>query len=184
MDPDFTTYSEENPQDIGLGESFAAAVINAVLHGPAWESTLLLRIYDEHGGYYDHVPPPEAVPPDDVPARNRQLSSIPSWLRPLFRPYTTDLENKDSGPATYDRYGFRVPAVIVSPYARPGFVLSEVLDHTSVLKLIEEKWNLPPLTRRDAAATSPLAALDLDAEPAFLKPPDLPAPKAGPFHPS
>jgi len=184
VDPDFGAYSEENPQNISLGESFSAAVINAVLHGPAWESTLLLWIYDEHGGYYDHVPPPAAVPPDDVPAHNWQLSSIPSWLRPLFRRQLADLENVDSGPSTYDRYGFRVPAVIVSPYARPGFVLSEVLDHTSVLKLIEEKWNLPPLTRRDAAAVSPLAALDLDSPPKFLHPPDLPAPKAGPFRPS
>jgi phospholipase C len=71
--------------------------------------------------------------------------------------------------------------VIVSPYARPDFVLHDVLDHTSVLKLIEEKWNLAPLTRRDAAAVSPLGALDLDAPPAFLTPPDLPAPKAGAF---
>jgi phospholipase C len=186
VDPDFGAYSEENPQDISRGESFAAAVVNAVLHGPAWESTLLLWIYDEHGGYYDHVPPPEAVPPDDVPAHNWQLS-LPPWLRAALRPLLgkslADLENADAGPATYDRYGFRVPAVIVSPYARPGFVLSEVLDHTSVLKLIEEKWNLPPLTRRDAAAVSPLAALDLDAPPKFLTPPQLPAPKGNPFRP-
>jgi phospholipase C len=70
----------------------------------------------------------------------------------------------------------RVPAVIVSPYSRPDFVLSDVLDHTSVLKLIEEKWNLPALTRRDAAALSPLGAVDLDAPPAFLDPPALPEP--------
>ena len=94
------------------------------------------------------------------------------------------LENADDGPVTYERYGFRVPAVIVSPYARPDFVLSEVLDHTSVLKLIEEKWNLPPLTHRDAAAVSPLGALDLTAPPAFLKPPVLPEAKGGPFVPS
>jgi phospholipase C len=94
------------------------------------------------------------------------------------------LENADDGPVTYQRYGFRVPAVIVSPYARPDFVLSEVLDHTSVLKLIEEKWNLPPLTQRDAAAVSPLGALDLAAPPAFLKPPLLPDAKGGPFTPS
>jgi phospholipase C len=187
VDPDFGAYSEENPQDISLGESFAAAVVNAVMHGPAWESTMLLWIYDEHGGYYDHVPPPEAVPPDDVPAHNWQMS-LPSWLRvaltPLLRKSMANLKNADAGPATYDRYGFRVPAVIVSPYARPDFVLSDVLDHTSVLKLIEEKWNLPPLTRRDAAAISPLGALDLDAPPAFLTPPPLPAAKAGPFRPS
>jgi phospholipase C len=79
-------------------------------------------------------------------------------------------------PNRYDTYGFRVPAVIVSPYGRPDCVLSEVFDHTSVLKLVEEKWNLPALTRRDAAATAPLAALDFDSQPAFLKPPQLPAP--------
>ena len=67
-----------------------------------------------------------------------------------------DLENIDAGPSEYTRYGFRVPAVIVSPYARPGYVCSSTLDHTSVLKLIEHKWNLPPLTRRDAAAEFPV----------------------------
>jgi phospholipase C len=56
-----------------------------VTHGPGWESTLLLWIYDEHGGYYDHVPPPEAVAPDDVPAHNWQLS-LPSWLRAALAP--------------------------------------------------------------------------------------------------
>ncbi|HEX7162430.1 MAG TPA: alkaline phosphatase family protein [Trebonia sp.] len=186
VDPDFGAYSEENPQDISNGEAFAAAVINAVMRGPAWESTLLLWIYDEHGGYYDHVPPPAAVAPDDVPARNWQLETpwvrrLIGWLAPK---QLAKLAEIDDGPATYDRYGFRVPAVIVSPYARPDFVLHDVLDHTSVLKLIEEKWNLSPLTRRDAAAASPLGALDLDAPPAFSTPPDLPAPKAGGFRPS
>jgi phospholipase C len=58
VDPDFETYSEENPQDIAKGESFAAEVINRVMHGPAWPHTLLIWFYDEHGGCYDHVPPP------------------------------------------------------------------------------------------------------------------------------
>jgi phospholipase C len=88
----------------------------------------------------------------------------------------TELRNTDAGPRTFDRLGFRVPTVIVSPYARPDHVTSTVYDHTSILKLIEQKWNLPALTRRDAAAASPLDALDLDGPPAFLTPPDLPAP--------
>src|SRR5580693_6160841 len=58
VDPDFGEFSEENPQDIARGESFAAEVINRVMHGPAWPHTLLIWLYDEHGGYYDRVPPP------------------------------------------------------------------------------------------------------------------------------
>jgi phospholipase C len=178
VDPAFDEFSEENPQDIRKGESFAAEVINRVMHGRGWPDTLLIWTYDEHGGYYDHVPPPPAVPPDDTPGKS--MAARPWWLqavhRLLFPGYAKDAENAEEEPMRYDRYGFRVPAVIVSPYARRDCVLSEVFDHTSVLKLVEEKWNLPALTRRDAAAASPIGALDLGAPPAFLQPPPLPEP--------
>ena len=178
VDPDFRSFSEENPQDIRKGESFVAEVISRVMHGPGWADTLLVWTYDENGGYYDHVAPPAAVPPDDVPGRSRVAHPSPlrSLLKVLFPGYVRHAEQLVAGPDSYDTYGFRVPAVILSPYARPDCVLSDVFDHTSVLKLIEEKWNLPALTRRDAAATSPLGALDLTAPPAFLTPPRLPAP--------
>ena len=97
-------------------------------------------------------------------------------LKVLFPGYVRHAEQLVAGPGAYDTYGFRVPAVIVSPYARPDCVLSDILDHTSVLKLVEEKWNLPALTLRDASATSPLGALDLAAPPAFLTPPELSPP--------
>jgi phospholipase C len=154
VDPNFTSGSEENPQDVQQGEAFAAKVINAALHGPAWPKTLLIWVYDEHGGYYDHVPPPPAVKPDDVP------------------PMLTSTDT----PGAYDRYGFRVPAAIVSPYARKNYVSHVVHDHTSVLKLVETKWNLPALTYRDANADNLLDSIDLHAPPAFLTPPTLPAP--------
>jgi phospholipase C len=177
VDPAFDEFSEENPQDIRKGESFAAEVINRVMHGKGWPDTLLIWLYDEHGGYYDHVPPPEAVPPDDV--EGRCMGARPGWLRVLHRllfpSYVKDAETGEE-PMRYDRYGVRVPAVLVSPYARPDCVLSDVFDHTSVLKLVEEKWNLPTLTRRDAAALSPIGALDLSAPPAFRTPPSLPEP--------
>jgi phospholipase C len=177
VDPSFEEYSEENPQDIRKGESFAADVINRVLHGKGWPNTLLIWTYDEHGGYYDHVPPPAAVPPDDVDGRSmtRRGPVVRLTHRLLFPQNAKSAEN-DVGPMHYDQYGVRVPAVIVSPYARPDCVLSDVFDHTSVLKLVEEKWNLPALTKRDAAALSPVGALDFSAPPAFLTPPSLPEP--------
>ncbi|HZR81178.1 MAG TPA: alkaline phosphatase family protein [Candidatus Binatia bacterium] len=158
VDPNFSTQSEENPQNIQNGEAFAARVINAVMQSPSWPETVLIWTYDEHGGYYDHVRPPEALVPDDVPPG---IEGAPHTL-----------------PGGYDRYGFRVPAVIVSPFARSGYVSHRVHDLTSILKLIETKWNLPALTFRDANATDLLDTLDLIGPPRFLEPPTLPEPGA------
>jgi phospholipase C len=177
VDPDYITFSEENPQDIQRGEAFAAEVINRVMRGPAWKSTLLIWTYDEHGGYFDHVPPPAAVPPDNILPRNLVLNAprpVRAVLSRLFHTEFEKIEDLDEGIRSYDRLGFRVPTVIVSPYARPGFVTSTVHDHTSLLKLLEEKWNLPTLTERDAAAVAPWEALNLSAPPAFREPPELP----------
>ena len=177
VDPDYGAFSEENPQDVQCGEGFAAAVVNAVMEGPAWPRTLLIWLYDEHGGYYDHVVPPAAPEPDDVPGTSLP-ERFPILARlPLLKKLLAELDLADgTGPRPYDRLGFRVPAVIVSPYAKPDCVVTQPFDHTSILRLLEEKWNLPALTERDAAATAPLAALDFDAPPAFLFPPVLAAP--------
>ncbi len=154
VDPNFSTSSEENPQDIQFGDVFLSKVVNAVMHGPKWDKSLLIWLYDEHGGYYDHVPPPSAPIPDNVP--------------PMLEP--GDIRGK------FDRFGFRVPAGVVSPYAKPDHVSHVVYDHTSVLKLMHIKWNLPSLTRRDAAANDIRDMVDFERPPAFAKPPHLHAP--------
>jgi phospholipase C len=175
VDPDFSSCSEENPQDILAGERFAAKVIHAVMTGDGWPNTLLVWLYDEHGGYFDHLPPPSAVEPDGIPGQSLlDAKGLWRWLLDILG-VRKRIENIDAGPTAYDRLGFRVPAVVVSPYARPGYVSSTVYDHTSILKLIERKWNLPPLTRRDAFANDPLDMLDLSGAPAFLNPPPLPS---------
>jgi len=157
VDPDFNKSSEEDPQNISVGQSFASQVITSVMHGPAWAKTLLVWTYDEHGGYYDHVPPPPALAPDSI----APMSPVgPGGEKPYdgFR-----------------RYGFRVPAAVVSPYARANYVTHTIHDHTSILAMVERKWNLPALTYRDANAADLMDFLDLST-PAFLEPPVLAAP--------
>jgi len=146
---------EENPQDMSYGESWAYSVVDAVLHSPAWPRTLLIYTYDEHGGYYDHVPPPAAIAPD----------SIAPELAP------------GDAPGGYDIYGPRVPGIVASPYARPNSTTNVVHDHTSALATIEAKWNLPALTYRDANAATVTDFLDL-TQAAFLEPPTIAQPPA------
>ncbi len=148
-----TCQSEENPEDVQLGEQFVAGVVNAVMAGPAWQRTLLVWLYDEHGGYYDHVAPPAAIPPDATPP---------------------DIGPADQ-PGGYNMYGPRVPVVVVSPYARSHAVTNKVHDHTSVLATIERQWNLPALTYRDANAATLADFLDTSLM-TFAEPPDLAAP--------
>jgi phospholipase C len=152
VDPNFETDSQENPQDVQYGEVFFAEVVNALFESPSWSRILFVWTYDEHGGYFDHVAPPKAAVPDDT------------------RP---DIEVPPDQPGGYDRYGFRVPAGVVSPYSKPDYVSHVVADHTSILKLVETKWNLPALTRRDANASNLLDMVDLKGPPAFLEPPTL-----------
>ena len=140
---------EESPQDMYYGEAWAYSILEAVMNSPSWPRTLFIYTYDEHGGYYDHVQPPAAVPPDNIPP---------------------ELSSGDS-PGGYDIYGPRVPAMVASPYSIPNGVTNVVHDHTSVLATIEAKWNLPALTYRDANAATVMDFLDLTSPPAYLKPP-------------
>jgi phospholipase C len=132
--------SQHPNYDVSLGEQLIHDVYYALRNGPGWDQTLLIISYDEHGGCYDHVPPPSgAVPPDDTPGE-----------------FGFD----------FTRFGVRVPAVLVSPLIPAGTVYrvpagSAPLDHTSVLKTVENRWGLPALTARDAAAPDVSGALTL-----------------------
>jgi phospholipase C len=154
VEPDYSVQSEEDPQNIVQGEAFAASVINAVMTGPGWSRTLLIWTYDEHGGYFDHVPPPRAIPPDDIPP---------------------DVPAGQSAYHGFAQYGFRVPMAVISPWARPRYVSHRVYDHTSICALVEAKWNLPAMTYRDANAGNLLDMIDLRF-PAFRRPPPLARP--------
>jgi len=118
--------------DVRNGQTFMNQVYEAVVNSPRFRQTVLVITYDEWGGFFDHVPPPTGpIPAGDLVAG-----------------------------ATDGLLGFRVPALVVSPFAQRREVSSAVLDHTSILKMIEWRWKLPPLTVRDEAATNLATILD------------------------
>ena len=154
LDPNYTIQSEENPQDVQYGDQFLAAVVNAVLSGPQWSKTL----------------------------HDLDLRRVGRMVRPRAAPGRRDARRcsprspPGSLPGTFARYGFRVPGGVISPYAKKDYVSHTVYDHTSILKTVETKWNLPALTRRDANAHDVLDMIDLTSEARFLTPPRLPDP--------
>ncbi|WP_428242386.1 alkaline phosphatase family protein [Gynuella sp.] len=111
------------------GEQLIADVYHALRHGPEWERTLLIITYDEHGGNFDHLPPPSAIAPE---------KSAPAGEQGFC----------------FDRLGVRVPAVIVSPWVRAGTICQTVFDHTSIIRTLCQRWDLPALTERDKYANS------------------------------
>ncbi len=145
-----TSSDEHPPADMQIGQRKTSKIVSALLNSPEWESSAMFLMYDENGGYYDHVPPPPAVVPDEFEPR-----------------YSS---------GRFDRYGFRVPMVAISPYARRHYVSHDVQDHTSVLKFIETRFGLPPLTARDASADNMFDLFDF-TRASFRTPPVLPTPK-------
>lgn len=132
---------EHPPSNPQFGQAFVAELVDAVMHSPIWRRTALIITYDEHGGYYDHVPPPSACPPDDFPALD------------------SDGTPREVG---FDRLGFRVPLVVISPFAKRHYVSHTTTDHTSILRLIEARFGLGALTRRDANAWPMLDMFDFE----------------------
>ena len=152
VEPTSTTRRRRIHRTSPYGDAFARKVINAVMSGPKWGSTLLIWTYDEHGGYYDHVPPPAAVPPDDI--------GPDGFL----------------GGPRYDgfsRYGFRAPCSVVSPWARPAVTLNVSTTRAS------SSSSRPSGTSRRYQAGRERQQHARHARflhPAFLKPPRLAKP--------
>lgn len=124
--------------DIRKGEALVKKVYESLRNSPHWPDTMLIITFDEHGGFYDHKPPPSTAPPgDNAPYAN------PNYT---FR---------------FDRLGVRVPAIVVSAYTPKGTIVGEeeadpptTFDHTSVLATVEKLFGLSPLTTRDNAANT------------------------------
>lgn len=115
--------NEHPPDSACVGENWTVSVLNALMQGPAWSSTVVFITWDDFGGFYDHVYPPQV-----------------------------------------DQFGLgpRVPLLIVSPYAKRGYVAHDLYEHSSILKFVETRYGLQPLTARDRAAGNMLDNFDFD----------------------
>lgn len=144
---------DEHPgANIQAGAADAANLINSLMSSPSWRNSALILAYDEGGGLYDHVLPAREVLPDS--------------LAPKLR--STDK------PGAFNQTGFRVPIIVFSPWARPSFVSHTTRDYTSILRLIEDRFNVAPLTLRDANADNMMEFFDFSGVPPLLTPPTLP----------
>jgi phospholipase C len=129
--------SDSSPSKTQLGAEYVSGIINSVMSSSSWKDSAFILTYDEFGGIFDHVSPRKTVSPDGIK---------PKDLLP------GDLCTKGTGPTCNFTYtGYRVPLIVVSPYARKHYVSHTTADLTAILKLIETRFNLPSLTRRDAA---------------------------------
>jgi phospholipase C len=145
---------DEHPDNnIQTGSAFVKTIIDALMASPAWHDSVFILGFDEGGGLYDHVPPFTVVAPDATP--------------PALQP--GDL------PGDFTLSGFRVPLIVISPWVKPHFVSHTNRELTSILKLIETRFGLTPLTARDAAADDMTEFFDFVDPPTFLTPPPLPA---------
>ncbi len=115
--------SEHPPGSLETGQRFVKTLIQELMRSSFWDTSVFMLVYDDWGGWYDHVAPPEV-----------------------------------------DEYGYgpRVPALLVSPFAKEGFIDSTELDFTSILKFIEYNWGLEALADRDAKANNILTAFDFN----------------------
>ena len=146
--------SQHPMDDVRNGEALIKSTYEAIRNSPLWLNSLLIITYDEHGGFYDHVPPPVAIAPGDtVPKSKYNQSGFP-----------------------FQQYGVRVPALVISAYTAKNWISHACYDHSSVPATLETMFNIPTLTQRDAAANNitALASLPVARTDTPAKLPDLP----------
>ena len=129
--------------NVQVGAAYVSGLVNALMASPSWKDSVFILTYDEAGGFYDHVPPQPATPPDSID-------------------YPTDLQTSSTGSDVcygntsdvvcgFFKTGYRVPLIVISPFTKKNYVSHTVMDYTAILKLIETRFSLPNLTARDAS---------------------------------
>jgi phospholipase C len=144
---------------VQAGEAWSHQIYTHATASSLWPGLAILWTYDEGGGFFDHVPPPSNA---CVPRTNN--------------PKVGGNGTPDSA---FFELGVRIPMVVISPWARPGYTSHVVQEHTALTRFIETVFNLPALTARDANSDALLDMFDFTCGPAFLTPPTPPAAGTG-----
>jgi phospholipase C len=126
------------PENIQDGAAYAAGLINTLMASSSWKDSAMIFTYDESGGFYDHVPPQPAAVPDQF--------AYPIDLQPTDM---CDGANQSSGICSFAMTGYRIPMIVISPFAKANYVSHSIYDTTAVLSLIEKRFGVAPLTNRD-----------------------------------
>jgi phospholipase C len=144
---------DDYPENIQDGAQYAGGLINAFMNSVSWKDSAMIFTYDEAGGFYDHVQP------QTVPVPNPNADQYPIDLQTNDKCLGAD---QTSGVCSFGVTGYRVPVIIISPFSKKNYVSHTVRDTTAWLNLVEERFNVPALTARDAywSTTSPLATMD------------------------
>lgn len=151
---------DQVPNDVQLGANYVSSLINGLMESPSWKDSLFILTYDEFGGFYDHYSPQPTVSPDGIKPKDLLAGDVCTIT---------------TGPLCDFVYtGYRVPLIVVSPYTKKNYVSHTTADTTAILKLIETRFNVPSLTKRDAAQMDMTEFFDFD-DPVWLTPPSPPA---------
>jgi len=154
------TNSDLAPSQTQRGAAYVASLVNSVMGSSYWKDSVFILTYDEAGGIYDHVAPRHTISPDNIKPKD------------LF---SGDICTQTTGPTCDFVYtGYRVPLIVISPFTKKNYVSHTKADFTAILKLIERRFGLPGLTKRDAAQMDMTEFFDF-TNPPWLTPPSPPA---------
>jgi phospholipase C len=177
IEPGFNSGRDEHPGvddtapsgSVQVGAQYVSTLINALMQSSSWKDSAFILTFDEFGGFYDHVPPQPAASPDGIK---------PSDLKP--NDYCVPPQTGVTCDFTYT--GYRVPLIVISPFAKKNYVSHTVADYTAWLKFVEKRFSLPNLTQRDATQMDMTEFFDF-TNPPWTTPPTPPAqPTNGPCY--
>ena len=166
IEPGYLSHQDEHPAsdtNIQIGAAYVQGLISHVMNGPSWNDTAFILTYDEPGGAYDHIAPQATVSPDGISPVDLASTDICAASGDTSNPL-----------CNFEYTGYRVPLIVISPFAKKNYVSHTVADYTAILKFIEARYGLPSLTQRDAAQIDMSEFFDFTTIPWATLPSNIP----------